>query len=334
MQIYEPDYYHRFRCLAAACPDSCCKDWDVEVDGETAARYRALPGALGDTLRGALYTEDGHIYLRNTPAGRCPMWRADGLCRIQSELGAQAQAEVCRVFPRLTHDYGDFLERGLELSCPEAARLILTSPPAPPRVSTVPGGDAPEYSRDTMALLLRTRRALCDALPQISPQHVPAVLLLFGSDVQDALFGGEAPALNPARCLAAARTLAEPGGLSDLLAFYRGLEILTPAWRQRLDAPAPGAPWPNTFTALARYFLDRYYLQAVSDYDLLARMKFAAASCILIHALGGDPIETAQCYAKEIENDAENMDALLNAADTDPAFSIGRLCGLLPLSYY
>ena len=40
------------------------------------------------------------------------------------------------MFPRLTHDYGDFAELGLELSCPEAAKLILNAPLAPLMVDT------------------------------------------------------------------------------------------------------------------------------------------------------------------------------------------------------
>ena len=47
MRIREPDYYGAFRCLAGACPHTCCAGWEVVVDPETAARYQALPGALG-----------------------------------------------------------------------------------------------------------------------------------------------------------------------------------------------------------------------------------------------------------------------------------------------
>lgn len=72
MIVTRPDYYDSFRCLAARCPDSCCKEWDVDVDDASAARYRALPGALGDRLRGALRdTEYGAQMIAEN--GRCPM---------------------------------------------------------------------------------------------------------------------------------------------------------------------------------------------------------------------------------------------------------------------
>ena len=124
MKITKPSFFDTFRCIAEHCPDSCCKEWDVQVDPEFAAYYRGLPGALGDRLRSVLKDEDGETYMV-IEDGRCPMWREDGLCRLQAELGEQALCKTCREFPRLTHDYGDFLELGLEMSCPEAARLLL-----------------------------------------------------------------------------------------------------------------------------------------------------------------------------------------------------------------
>ena len=84
MELRYPVYYQQFSCIAALCPDSCCHEWEVQVDAASAARYRAMEGALGDALRAHLYDEEGETYLRNV-AGRCPMWREDGLCRIQAQ---------------------------------------------------------------------------------------------------------------------------------------------------------------------------------------------------------------------------------------------------------
>ena len=56
------------------------------------------------------------------------MQYAQGLCSLQSAFGEKALSKVCREFPRLSHDYGHYMELGLELSCPEAARLMLTAP--------------------------------------------------------------------------------------------------------------------------------------------------------------------------------------------------------------
>ena len=162
MKITKPNYYDRFRCLAGGCPDSCCKEWEVQVDADSASRYRKLPGPLGDDLRRVLREEDGETYLTISD-GRCPMWRRDGLCRIQAELGEAALCKTCREFPRLTHDYGDFVELGLELSCPEAARLILNEP-AVSVTEEVPNIGKSEYDRDAMAVLKNTRVAALELL--------------------------------------------------------------------------------------------------------------------------------------------------------------------------
>ena len=115
MVIRKPQYYDTFRCAAGACPDSCCHQWEVQVDADTAERYRSLSGPLGDDLREVLRTEDGETFM-TLREGKCPMWRSDGLCRIQAELGETALCRVCREFPRLRHDYGGFQELMLEMS--------------------------------------------------------------------------------------------------------------------------------------------------------------------------------------------------------------------------
>lgn len=330
MEIITPRYYREFRCLASACPDSCCKEWDVAVDAASAARYRALPGELGDALRSALAEEDGETVMRQTN-GRCPMWRQDGLCRIQARLGEEALCRVCRDFPRLRHDYGDFVELGLEMSCPEAARLIFSATPEALLVRTLPGESEPEYDIPVMNTLRRSRGEVLALLQdtRLSLTDALSVMLLYGYAVQEEIDGGEAAVLRPDAMLEEARSLAAPGDIRDILHFYAGLEILTERWRSRLSAPAADAPWTDALRPLARYAVERYWLQAVSDYDLVCRVKFIILSCIVVYALGGDPVETAQLYAKEIENDADNVDAILDGAYTSPALTDVKLLGLL-----
>ena len=81
--------------------------------------------------------------------------------------------------------------------------------------------------------------------------------------------------------------------------------------------------------AMARYGIQRYWLQAVSDFDIVCRVKMIVAACILMQELGGPMIQTAQLYSKEIENSAENVDAILDAAYTHPAFTDVYLLSLL-----
>ena len=332
MLLRYPAYFEDFRCVAGACPDSCCKEWEVLVDEAAAARYLALEGDLGDDLRRYLYQdEEGDWYLRVTD-GRCPMWRADGLCRIQATLDHAALCETCRDFPRLTHDYGDYMERGMELSCPEAARIIFENPAAPWIEKEIPGGDEPEYDPADLKILLETREVMLTILADSTRpvQQTLALALLYGYQAQDALDGGES-LWDEAQVLSFAKSLAKPSGASGLMDFYLGLEILTDAWRQRLQQPAGAGEWDERLRTLARYGVERYWLQAISDFDLVGRVKMVIASCILVHHLGGDLVQTAQLYAKEIENNADNVDAILDGAYSHPALTDERLLGLLLL---
>ena len=329
MKITKPDYYDTFRCLASACPDSCCKEWTVQVDEETAAKYRLLSGDLGEHLRSVMVEEDGDTVLRLTADRRCPMWREDGLCRIQAQLGEDALCHTCRQFPRLRHDYGDFSELGLELSCPEAARLILGGC-CTNITETVPGGEQPEYDPDAMEILLRSRQEILSLIDHkaFSVGETLAILLVYGYAVQEELDGGEVAVLDTASMLASARSIAANGDLEAILTFYASLEILTPHWLQRLKA-ATVTPLCEALRPLIPYFINRYWLQAVSDYDLIGRVKLTVVSCIVIQTLGGDLAESAQLYSKEIENDVDNVDAILDGAYTSPALADIGLLDLL-----
>ena len=328
MTIFKPDYFDAFRCIASDCLDSCCKEWSVQVDEVSAEYYRSLPGPLGDRLREVLCAEDGDTVM-TIEDGRCPMWRDDGLCRIQAELGEGALCRTCREFPRLTHDYGDFVELGLELSCPEAARFLLNAPHAPLLSESLPGEEDAEYDEEAMAVLKATRQTMLELLSQNRPVgELLALALLYGCQAQSELDSGEVQPFEPQAALETARSLAKPADPRTLPEFFLGLELLTPEWEALLRHPCPG-PWDPHTPALARYLVSRYWLQAVSDYDLYSRVKFILISCLLVKHLGGDIFRTAQLWSKEIENDADNVDALLDAAYCHPAFTDDRLLGLL-----
>ncbi|MGM9605313.1 MAG: flagellin lysine-N-methylase [Faecousia sp.] len=330
MNVTKPAYYDDFHCIAGRCPDSCCKEWDVDVDEAAAARYRALSGPLGDRLRQVLLsTGDGTVM--TIQDGRCPMWREDGLCRIQAELGEEALCRVCRQFPRLRHDYGGFAELGLELSCPEAARLILSAPAAPPIRFQEEGAGAGDYDDQAMDILLETRERALALLEQFpNPADALTLLLFYGCQAQAQLDGAAPEEFHPAAAQETALSLAKQPDIPGFLGFFQGLEILTDRWAELLRRPhAPALPARTT--ALARYLVERYWLQAVSDYDLTGRVKFILISCLLVGLLGGDYAETAQLFSKEIENDADNVDAILDAAYSVRAFADDKLLGMLQM---
>ena len=328
MKVFYPAYYHNFQCLAGSCPDSCCKEWTVDVDPASAEYYRQLEGPLGDRLRQVL-TDTPEGTVMTIEDGRCPMWCQDGLCRIQAELGHEALCRTCQDFPRLTHDYGDFTELGLELSCPEAARLIFSCEDhflAEARS----GGADPDYEPEVMNLLKKSRQAATEFLH--SAENIPealAALLLYGHDVQLAIDSGFPVEHGPEDCLPELKNFQNDGELAPVVNFFRELEVLTPQWKLRLEQPEHRLCWKPETRKLACYLANRYWLQAISDYDLLCRVKLIVVSCLLVSALGGDFAQTAQLFSKEIENDPDNIEKILDGAYSSPALTDANLLGLL-----
>ena len=118
---FQPQYVREFVCDGAKCPNNCCRrNWNIEVDGETYARYANLKPELLDLL--ARDDATGKFYMRQHP---CPLLTDGGLCRLQLEHGEDFLSLVCRTYPRQTFSFGKFFERSLSLTCPLAAEMIL-----------------------------------------------------------------------------------------------------------------------------------------------------------------------------------------------------------------
>lgn len=325
MEIFYPAYYKDFHCIAADCPDSCCKEWTVDIDPETAGYYLSLPGSLGDTLRSVITQEDA-AFAMTIQNGRCPMWQQDGLCRIQAELGHDALCQTCREFPRLRHDYGDFVELGLELSCPEAARLILVCDTSDLVCVTQVGNFQPEYDSQDMAFLRSARETFFSYLDttEDTPAEILAMLLNYGIALQRQFDGGESAQLPIKPVLPKVAVSPAP-----LFAYFETLEILTPQWQKLLKLPPKQARFPAQTKALVRYFLQRHWLQAISDYDLLGRICFCVIACIIIGSVDIPTHRAAQLFSKEIENNTENLYALLDGVYNQSTLSPEQLFSLL-----
>lgn len=95
-----PDDYDAFRCIAGACPQTCCAAWEIVVDPDAQDAYLRLQHPLAEKLRRVMRVDaDGDTYFAQSD-GRCPFLCADGLCELQRTLGAQSLCRTCRDFPR------------------------------------------------------------------------------------------------------------------------------------------------------------------------------------------------------------------------------------------
>ena len=127
METIIPEFYPDFACKAGQCQHSCCCGWEIDIDQETAARYRSMPGSLGDRLRQNMLTRDGQSCFRMDEEGKCPFLRADGLCQIIRETGEENLCVICTMHPRFFTYVGAYELAGTGLSCEKTVELLLGS---------------------------------------------------------------------------------------------------------------------------------------------------------------------------------------------------------------
>ena len=126
MKLCAPVYYKNFKCIAQGCEHSCCIGWEIDIDEQSLKKYRRLKGGYGAVVRNSISTAGTpHFKLGN--GDRCPHLDARGLCKIILTLGEDYLCDICREHPRF-YNYTDAVEVGLGMSCPEAARIILSTP--------------------------------------------------------------------------------------------------------------------------------------------------------------------------------------------------------------
>ena len=217
-----PTYADSFRCIGSACEDTCCQGWTVPVDRATFEKYQILPESplrvlinasvarkspcaaqAPDTTGHADSGDAAFATIRMNDANQCPLFTADRLCGIQTQLGESLLSHACATYPRIVHSRAGVEEKALTLSCPEAARLVLLAPDSL-TTAAEPGPDASFFPaefwpiRSTVLKVVRARiyplwqrlfllDLLCRRLDSIASgqlkRSVPAVLADFASAV-------------------------------------------------------------------------------------------------------------------------------------------------------
>lgn len=330
MVIRVPDYYDDFRCLAGACPHSCCTQWEVVIDEAHAARYAAESGPLGDKLRRVLRQDDDGDLCFALSGGRCPFLDGENLCEIHRQLGPEATSVTCQEHPRFTEDYGSFREITLSASCPAANALLLGSE-APLTFTETEDGTPCEAGDPWLEFLLPLRRRMMALLTRRSLPLNRRLqqLLLLASEAQTCLDEDRpediaALPLPPLPQAEAAPLF--PAALSVL----EELETLEPDWPAllRQAAAAPHVPVCEAhLERIAAYFLFRYLLKTVNDGDLLGRVQLLALAVLTIRQLAGvcGLPEALRRFSCEIEHSDDNIDALSEAFRLRREVSAGAL---------
>lgn len=341
-----PDYYTKFHCLGSACPDTCCRDWSVVLDGEALADYAAAPAPLGERIaRNLVADEDGDVCFRLDGRGMCALLTPKGLCAIQRDWGEKHLCAHCAAYPRFTEEFGCLTETALAASCPEAARLLLEAPHFA-LVETDDGKNAPPFDGVDPDLLdgLEGSRAQVLALLDGGGGTIWEKLrtvLAYAMDLEGYI-GMEEYGLM-ASCPLPPALKPEPsrrqGPAVRLLNLLAGLEPLRPSWpellRKRANQLAALSPadylslraqyeqanprWERQLTNLACYFVFRHWHKAVNDDILNGRAAFVCAACSALYHLAlfqpGEEISLWSRFSREVEHDENNLEALIRALD-------------------
>ena len=269
-----PDDYDAFRCIAGACPQTCCAAWEIVVDPDAQDAYLRLRHPLAKKLRRVMRVDaDGDTYFAQSD-GRCPFLCADGLCELQRTLGAQSLCRTCRDFPRWEVLLCDRVEQGLSLARPEhTARENLAA--------------AETFACAAQRLLDRHR------LAALAAGNVP-------QRCTDACAG----CLKPA-ALAAAFASPEPldPQWPELLRRVAALPVCPPP---RLTQTQQ--------MCLAQAIVWRHGMDALDDRDVVFPVRYAAAALRLLDCLaavsGRTDAQLVVCVMRETENDPEALPRL------------------------
>lgn len=313
-----PDYYEQFRCLAGACPHSCCEQWEVVIDEEHAALYGQVDGPLGEKLRTALQTDDDGDLCFALNGGRCPFLDDENLCEIHRRLGEEATSVTCQEHPRFTEDYGPLREVTLSASCPAANELLLGSEEPLTfcaREDEEEGEEGDAWLPHLLVLRQRMLALLTDRTRPLKRRMGDFLVLAEAAQpLLDEDLAEELPAL--AADFAAAhecedRVFAGLGVLAEL-------EPLEPDWREVLQAAEAALVQPQPEALLERiavYFAFRYLLKTVNDGDLLSRAQFVVYAVEAVEHLAAvcGLHEALRRFSAEVEHSDENLECLMES---------------------
>lgn len=317
MQIIVPDYYKEFSCIADHCRHSCCIGWEIDIDGESLARYDAWEGEYGAVLRARIDRSGEIPHFKLGEGERCPFLGPDGLCEMILELGEDSLCQICADHPRFRNYYFGRVEIGLGLCCEAAGALILKR--GEPMKLELQSDNGIESARSEEETLLSFREMLFSILQDRTctlDERMEELLDTCGASLPK-------------------------GGVSAWVDFLLGLERLDEGWTQVLlelkkrekRVPLVGAEWETAFEQAAVYFLYRHLREALVDGDVATKAAFAVFSVELLRALCAgkknvtldDLVEFARMYSGEIEYSEENLWAVFDWLGSKMICEMGEL---------
>lgn len=246
MRYRKPKYYSDFQCIAGRCPDTCCAGWQIVIDERSLEKYSNIKSDFGTRLLNSIDWYQGTFEQYNR---RCSFLNEENLCDIYQELGPEALCQTCRQYPRHVEEFEDLREYSLSLSCPEAARIMLSAKEKTEFEETEDLIEENEEDYQDFDLLLFDRleeaRELIFTVIQDRSWTLAkrmAVLLRFSFEIQEALDRGELFELELEECLEDILRRKEKGSqktrfrnMKAMANDLKKLEVLRENWGKELE---------------------------------------------------------------------------------------------------
>lgn len=312
MKVYVPEYFKNFRCIADKCPDTCCAGWEVNLDRESTEFYKTVSGNIGDKLRSRLAADDeGNPVFTLSENNRCPFLNGSNLCELYIRLGEKSLCRTCTIFPRFYDDFGLFREMGLGLGCPEAARIILNGKNSFELCEYGETQDtSDELDPEFLDFLLGLRERFFVILEdsELNLKEKITKILKLSEAAQKSIDGENIE--NPVK----------NSDFSECISLLSQMEYIDENRKNTLlslndEGFDKGVyeKYQSDFVKLMQYYIFRYMLESVYDYDLLTKIKYGAFACIVtgrLYVTDVDRIKAVYGYSKEVEYSDINMEIL------------------------
>ncbi len=130
--INEPKFVTDFQCVGSACIDTCCQGWNIIFDKESTNKYLKSPviEIRSVAAEAIVMLKKSHAHwsrVKFNDQNVCHYMDENKLCRVHATMGAEALSPTCAIYPRVAQHFTHEQNNTLQLSCPEATKLLLTS---------------------------------------------------------------------------------------------------------------------------------------------------------------------------------------------------------------
>lgn len=360
MRYTVPDYYKKFKCLAGACPATCCAGWQIVIDEKSLAKYKKAKGSFGNRIRNSVnWKEETFLQYEKK---RCAFLNEENLCDMHIEAGTEMMCATCRNYPRHIEEFENEREITLSMSCPAVAAMILgKQKPVTMRTAEDDREEEEEdfdfflYSalQDTRYVMLRMLQDRSEAV------HLRmAEVLALAHDVQNRICCGRIFEIEnvlaryeKGESRLKEKLSSEKGHVQaeELLLLLDKWEVLdenwkkdVKVWKQCAQSNHPQKIAENEIEQMVVYYLYTYFCGAVYDGDALAKVKMAIVSTLIWEELCRaqeaqiadaltfeERVKLAYRYSRELEHSDLNLNRMEEQMNHCKEASFSHLCGIL-----